>query len=116
LSGGMEALLRDRGERQRLPDDPKTIPTAVEECIRWVTPVINMARTATQDVEVRGQTIEKGRQLLLVYASANRDERVFDAPHRFDVARLPNPHVSFAFGGPFCLGASLARLDIQVVI
>ena len=84
--------------------------------LRWVTPVINMARTATDDVEVRGQTIEKGRQLLLVYASANRDERVFDEPHRFDVGRDPNPHVSFGFGGHFCLGASLARLEIRVML
>ena len=77
--------------------------------------LINMARTATDDVEVRGQTIEKGRQLLLVYASANRDERVFDEPDRFDVGRDPNPHVSFGFGGHFCLGASLARLEIRVL-
>ena len=116
ISGGMEALLRDRGERRRLLGDASLMHTAVEECIRWVTPVINMARTATDDVEVRGQTIEKGRQLLLVYASANRDERVFDEPHRFDVARHPNPHVSFGFGGHFCLGASLARLEIRVIL
>ena len=75
-----------------------------------------MARTATQDVEVRGQTIEEGRQVLLVYASANRDERVFEKPHRFDVGRYPNPHVSFGFGGHFCLGASLARLEIRVML
>ena len=116
ISGGMEALLRDRGERRRLLGDASLMHTAVEECIRWVTPVINMARTATDDVDVRGQTIEKGRQLLLVYASANRDERVFDEPHRFDVGRDPNPHVSFGFGGHFCLGASLARLEIRVML
>src|SRR5207247_4071262 len=116
ISGGMEALLRDRGERRRLLDDASLMHTAVEECIRWVTPVINMARTATDDVEVRGQTIEKGRQLLLVYAPANRDERVFAEPHRFDVGRHPNPHVSFGFGGHFCLGGSLARLEIRVIL
>ena len=112
----MEALLRDPGERRRLLDDGSLLPTAVEECIRWVTPVINMARTATEDVDVRGETIEKGRQLLLVYASANRDERVFEKPHRFDVGRHPNPHVSFGFGGHFCLGASPARLEIRVML
>jgi cytochrome P450 family 142 subfamily A polypeptide 1 len=90
--------------------------TAVEELLRWVTPIQNMNRTATRDVELRGQKIREGDRLLLLYPSANRDARVFRDPFRFDVTRNPNHHV--AFGGPgthFCLGASLARLELRVM-
>jgi cytochrome P450 family 142 subfamily A polypeptide 1 len=92
------------------------VTTAVEELLRWVTPIQNMNRTATQDIELRGQKIREGDRLLLLYPSANRDASVFRDPFRFDVTRNPNHHV--AFGGPgthFCLGASLARLELRVM-
>ena len=91
ISGGFEALLRYPDEKQKLIDDPGKIPAAVEECLRWVTPVINMARTATTDVPIGNVAIPEGDQVLLMYASANRDEDVFDDPGRFDVERSPNP-------------------------
>jgi len=84
--------------------------------LRWVTPIKNMNRTATADTELRGQRIRRGDKLLLLYHSANRDERVFDEPERFDVTRDPNPHVAFGgYGTHFCLGASLARLELRIM-
>jgi cytochrome P450 family 142 subfamily A polypeptide 1 len=116
ISGGLEAILRDRGQWEMLLDDPSKIQGAVEECLRWVTPVINMARTTTRDVEVRGRTIPTGGQVLLMYASGNRDEHVFDRPDVFDVTRDPNPHITFGYGTHYCLGASLARVEIRVML
>jgi cytochrome P450 family 142 subfamily A polypeptide 1 len=116
ISGGMEQLMRHPDQRQRLIDDPSLIPTAVEEFLRWVSPIINMARTTTQDLEIRGVTIPAGDQVLLMYAAANRDPAVFERADEFDVGRHPNPHVSFGFGTHFCLGASLARLEIRVML
>ncbi len=87
---------------------------AVEEMIRYVTPIHNMCRVATHDVEISGVTIPKGNQVVLMYASANRDEAHFDDPERFDVTREPNNHIAFGFGTHFCLGAALARLEIRV--
>ena len=116
ITGGMLALIEHPDERRRLAADPALVPTAVEELLRWVTPIQNMNRTATRDVELRGQNIREGDRLLLLYPSANRDARVFRDPFRVDVARSPNHHV--AFGGPgthFCLGASLARLELRVM-
>ncbi len=116
ITEGMEALIRHPDQRQRLVDDPSGIPTAVEEMLRWVTPIKNMNRTATRDSELRGQRIREGDKLLLLYHSANRDERVFDEPDRFLVARDPNPHVAFGgYGTHFCLGASLARLELRIM-
>jgi cholest-4-en-3-one 26-monooxygenase len=115
ISGGMEALIRNPAERRRLIDDPTLVPSAVEEMLRWVTPIQNMNRTATRDVELRGQRIREGDKLLLLYPSGNRDERVFDDPFRFDVGRAPNDHVAFGHGAHFCLGASLARLELRVM-
>ena len=116
ISGGLEAMLRDRAQWELLLDDPGAIPAAVEECLRWVTPVINMARTTTQDVEVRGRTIPAGDQVMLMYSSGNRDERVFDRPDEFDVTRESNPHITFGYGTHYCLGASLARVEIRVML
>jgi cytochrome P450 family 142 subfamily A polypeptide 1 len=83
--------------------------------LRWVSPIKNMNRTATRDVELRGQKVGRGERLLLLYHSANRDERVFERPERFDVERDPNPHVAFGgYGTHHCLGASLARLELRV--
>lgn len=116
LTGGMHALLSSPAELHRLIEAPRLVVTAVEEMLRWVTPIQNMNRTATRDVELRGQTIREGDKVLLLYPAANRDETVFPDPHRFDVAREPNPHVAFGgYGGHFCLGASLARLELRVM-
>ena len=109
-------LIRHPDQRALLIDDPSILATTgVEEFIRWVSPLLNMARTATEDHELHGVDIKAGDELLLMYASANRDERVFDDPERFDVQRAHNLHVAFGFGTHFCLGASLARLEIQVM-
>lgn len=116
ISGAMEMLIHHPEQRQALIDDPAAIPTAVEECLRWVSPVINMNRTATRDVDLHGETIREGDQMLLMFASANRDGSVFDRPDVFDVTRDPNPHVAFGFGTHFCLGAQLARLEIRVML
>jgi len=116
ISGGMEALMRHPDQMARLAADPSGIPLAVEECLRWVTPIINMARTVVVDAPVRDVVIPAGDQVLLLYASANRDEEVFEEPSRFDTQRSPNNHVSFGFGTHFCLGAALARLEIRVML
>lgn len=115
ITGGCEALLRHPEQRRRLAEDPRLVPTAVEEMLRWVTPIQNMNRTATRDVSLRGRTIREGDKVLLLYPSANRDERAFDDPFRFDVGRDPNPHLAFGLGAHFCLGASLARLELRIL-
>ena len=116
ISGGMYALLRHPEQYALLRREPARIPVAVEEMLRWVTPIQNMNRTATRDVELCGETIRAGDKVLLLYPSANRDESVFAEPHRFDVTRQPNPHVAFGgYGAHFCLGASLARLELRVM-
>ena len=116
LTGGMEQLVRNPDERRKLLDDPAKIPVAIEEMLRWVSPIKNMARTATRDVELHGETIREGDKVLLLYHAANRDERVFDEPERFVADRQPNNHVAFGgYGAHFCLGASLARLELRVM-
>jgi cholest-4-en-3-one 26-monooxygenase len=115
VSGGLLALIEHPEERARLQADPSLIPTAVEEMLRWVTPVNLFRRTATRDVEVRGQQIREGDKVVLFYASANRDEEVFPDAERFDVGRQPNDHLAFGIGPHFCLGANLARLEIRVM-
>lgn len=114
IAAGIFLLSRHPDQRQLLIDDPSRIPTAVEELIRYVTPILNMRRTATRDVELQGQLIREGDEVLLMYSSGNRDEAVFDDPQRFDVTRSPNNHIAFGFGTHFCLGASLARLELRV--
>ena len=116
ISGGMEQLLAHPDQQERLRANRELLDSAVEEMLRWVTPIKNMARTVTRDVEFRGQQMHEGEKLLLLYPSANRDEDVFDDPHRFDIERSPNDHVAFGFGSHFCLGASLARLEITVMV
>ena len=116
LSGGMEQLIRNPAQRQKLLEDPTKIPRAVEEMLRWVTPIQNMARTVLEDTELSGQKLRAGDTLLLLYPSANRDGSVFDEPFGFDVERWPNDHVAFGgYGTHFCLGASLARLELRVM-
>ena len=114
LTGGMYQLLRNPEQRAALAADPAKIPTAVEEMLRWVSPIQNMARTASRDALLRGQKIRAGQKLILLYPSANRDAAVFADPFRFDVARRPNDHIAFGLGGHFCLGANLARLELRV--
>ena len=117
ISGGMNQLLaapRPARPARRRPG--RSMPGAVEEMLRWVSPIKNMARTVTRDVEFGGQPLREGQKLLLLYPSANRDEAVFDDPFRFDIARTPNDHVAFGFGTHFCMGASLARLEISIMV
>jgi cytochrome P450 family 142 subfamily A polypeptide 1 len=115
VAGAMLALVEHPAERARLLADPGLLPAAVEEFLRWVTPIMNFKRTATRDVELGGRTIRAGQQVLLLYGSANRDEAVFARPDVFDVRREPNPHLAFGVGTHFCLGANLARLEIRVM-
>lgn len=114
ITGGAYELLKRPDVYARLRSEPEKIPLAVEEMLRWVTPIQNMARTATRDVELHGETIREGQKLLLLYPSANRDESMFDRPMEFDVTRDPNDHIAFGYGAHFCLGASLARLELKV--
>ena len=116
ITEGTLALMENPAERQKLIDDPARIPTAVEELLRWVSPIKNMNRTATRDTELRGQRVREGDRLLLLYPSGNRDERVYESPDILDVTRSPNPHVAFGgYGTHHCLGASLARLELQIM-
>ncbi len=116
ISGGVEALLANPGQFAALREDPALIPKAIEEMLRWVTPIKNMARTTTRDAQIRGTTIPEGDKLLLLYPSANRDEEVFIEPERFDIARTPNDHVAFGFGAHFCLGNQLARMEMRTML
>ena len=113
ISGGLQALVENPDQLHRLRADPDLMPLATEEMIRWVTPVKEFMRTAAEDTTVRGVPIAAGESVLLSYASANRDEDVFDDPFRFDVGRDPNKHLSFGYGVHFCLGAALARMEVN---
>ena len=116
ISGGMKAAARQsRTSWRLLQEDPAGSRPAIEEMLRWVTPIKNMNRTTTREVELEGQIIPEGAQVLLFYPSANRDETVFDDPFRFDVLRSPNNHLAFGFGSHFCLGNALARLELRTM-
>ncbi len=117
ISHGMRALTLNPDQRKLWTSDFDGVsPTAVEEIVRWATPVINFRRTATRDVVVGGQEVKEGQKVVMFYNSANRDERHFDDPFHFDVLRTPNEHFGFGAGGPhFCLGANLARREIRVM-
>jgi cytochrome P450 family 142 subfamily A polypeptide 1 len=114
IAGATLALVQHPEALRLLAADPARIPTAVEEFIRWVTPILNMRRTATRDTPLHGRTLRAGDEVLLCYGAANRDPRVFAAAQRFDPSRDPNPHLAFGFGTHFCLGASLARLELRI--
>ncbi len=114
-TGGLLALIENREQWDRLKKNPALIKPAVEEIVRWTTPVIQFARTATEDTEIRGRKIKAGESVCLFYPSANRDEEVFDNPFKFDIGRDPNPHIAFGIGEHFCLGANLARLELEVI-
>ncbi len=113
ISGGLHALIENPDQLARLKAQPDLMGTAVEEMIRWSTPVKEFMRTATADTTVRGVPIAKGDSVYLAYVSGNRDEDVFDDPHRFDVGRDPNKHLAFGYGVHFCLGAALARMEMN---
>ncbi len=113
ISGGLLALIENPDELARLRKDPSLMGTAVEEMIRWATPVKEFMRTAATDTEVRGVPIAAGESVYLAYVSGNRDEDVFTEPFRFDVSRDPNKHVAFGYGVHFCLGAALARMEMN---
>jgi cytochrome P450 family 142 subfamily A polypeptide 1 len=115
IAGGAYQLLVERRRWEALRADPSGLTVAVEEMLRWVSPIKNMNRTATRDVEFRGQLIREGDNVMLLYPSANRDEDQFEDPFNFDIARHPNDHVAFGFGTHFCLGNSLARLELKVM-
>ena len=115
ISGGLHALIDHPDQWDRLKRDPSLNETAVDEIIRWVSPVIQFTRIATHDTELRGQKIKAGDVLSLFYPSANRDEEVFADPFRFDITRSPNHHLAFGVGEHYCLGANLARMELQIM-
>ncbi len=116
IAHGMNAFLENPDQYRLFGDDLSLSGSATEEILRWASPVMYFRRNATEDTELRGQHIAAGDKVAIYYASANRDEDVFDAPFVFDIARSPNDHIAFGGGGPhFCLGASLARMEIQVL-
>jgi cytochrome P450 family 142 subfamily A polypeptide 1 len=116
ITGGVWQLLRDPDQWEELRRDRGLIPSATEEMLRWVSPIKNMARTATQDTEFGGKTIRQGQKLLLLYPSANRDEEHFTEPDTFDIHRTPNDHVAFGFGAHLCIGSNLARLEVGTIL
>jgi cytochrome P450 family 142 subfamily A polypeptide 1 len=117
ISGGMHALILHPEQRELLTQRPQLLPSAVEEILRWVSPVRAMRRTVMRDgVELRGKRLSRGDSVVLIYTSANRDEAVFAEPEEFRIDRRPNDHVSFGFGTHFCMGANLARMEIRVTL
>src|SRR4051812_25010562 len=114
ITGGMYALINNPEQWDKLKNDPSLLPTAADEIVRYVSPVMHFRRQATRDIEVGGQLIKEGEKVVIYYTSANRDESVFDDPDTFDITRDPNPHLGFGGGGPhFCLGRHLAKLEIE---
>ncbi len=115
ITGGLLAFSEHRGEWEKLRDHPELLPGAVEEILRWVSPITHFTRTATEDCEIRGERIGAGEQVALFFASANRDEEVFDDPFAFRIDRHPNPHLAFGFGEHLCLGAHVARVELETI-
>lgn len=115
ISGGMVAFGENPDQWQRLREDPSLLSSAVEEILRWVTPVVGFRRTVLEDTAIRGQPIRAGERVVMLYQSANRDEEVFPDAERFRVDRKPNEHLAFGIGTHFCLGANLARAEIRIM-
>jgi cytochrome P450 len=116
VAGGMDALFEHPDQRARLAADPALLPSAIEEMLRWTSPVIYMRRTATADTELGGRRIKAGQKVVMYYGSANRDARAFHDPERLDITRMPNDHLAFGGGGPhFCLGSHVARVEIDAM-
>lgn len=113
-TGGMLALIENPDQRRKLKAQPDLIGPAIEEVVRWTSPIIHFGRTAAQDCEIRGQRIEKGQHLALFYPSANRDDDIFESPDSFRIDREPNRHIGFGIGEHFCAGAHVARLEIRM--
>jgi cytochrome P450 len=116
LSGGLQALLEWPEQARRLQHEPALLDSAVEELLRWTTPLMHFRRTATEDTELAGQLIRSGDKVVLYYISANRDDAVFAEPDRLDLGRTPNPHLAFGSGSHYCLGAALARLEAKALL
>jgi cytochrome P450 family 142 subfamily A polypeptide 1 len=114
IATAIDALIRHPDQWRRLREDPGLMEGAVEEFIRWTTPILNMCRAATRDTWLHGQLISEGQQVLLMYGSANRDPEVFADPDVFDLTRKPGGHIAFGLGTHFCLGAALARLELRI--
>lgn len=115
-SGGILALIENPAQRARLNREPSLLPVAMEEFLRWTSPVTHVMRVAKKDAELHGQKILKGQRVVIWNASANRDESVFAHPDVFDITRTPNDHLAFGHGEHFCIGANLARLELRVMI
>jgi cholest-4-en-3-one 26-monooxygenase len=115
LSGGTRQLLLHPDQHQRLVNDLDLLPNAIEEMLRWTAPVKNMARTITADTEFHGTRLNQGEKMILLFESANFDEKIFDTPESFDIERYPNNHLAFGFGTHFCLGNQLARLELSIM-
>ena len=116
LSGGTEQLLRHRDQWDSLVADPSLLPGAIEEMLRWTSPVKNMCRTLTADTEFHGTALKAGEKIMLMFESANFDESVFEDPDEFRIDRNPNSHLAFGFGTHFCLGNQLARLELRIML
>jgi cytochrome P450 len=116
LSGGIQALCEHPEHFDRLRRDPSLLPQAIEEMLRWVSPVMQFRRTAMRDTKIGEQQICKGEKVVMYYGAANRDPEVFDDPERFDITRRPNPHVAFGVGTHFCMGSHIARLEMRVTL
>ena len=115
ISGGMLALIEHPEQRQKLVANPDLIPTAIEEILRWVSPVMHMRRTATRDTQLHSVDIAEGDKVVMWYPAANRDDRLFTNPETFDVTREPNDHIAFGVGRHRCLGARLAQLQLRIM-
>jgi cytochrome P450 len=116
VAGGMLELIRHPDERRRLQADPTLLPSAIEEMLRYCSPVVHFRRTATRNTTIRDRAVRAGEKVVMFYASANRDEAVFAEPDRFDVGRTPNEHLAFGGGGThYCLGANLAQLEARAL-
>ena len=116
LADGMLELLRNGAARRKLQENPQLLPSAIEEILRWTSPVGHILRVATADAELRGRTIHAGDKVVVWVPSANRDEEVFADADRLDLERAPNEHIAFGYGEHFCLGAHLARLELRVMV
>jgi len=115
ISGGLLAFAEHRDQWDRLQTEPDLLTDAVEEVLRWSSPISHFARTATEACEIRGVPIAAGDQLALYFGSANRDEGVFEDPFAFRIDRRPNPHLAFGFGEHFCMGAQVARVELETI-
>jgi cytochrome P450 len=116
LGGGFAQLIQNPAEFAKVQKDPSRAPDAVEEMIRWASPVNYMKRTAAQDTELNGQKIREGDRLVMFYGSANRDEKVFDEPYKFNIDRSPNRHIAFGYGEHFCMGTHFARRSMRAIV